>query len=182
MKILILVLLLLPNAAYCKDFRDAEWGISKSELKNIEKSELIKEQDDRLIYSDVFIVYSVGIIYQFFDNKLIWGSYKFADQYQDKEKYLREFLDFNAVLTNKYGEPKKFDEWKNKNSKFKDDTASAIEAGDLVLWRAWETNTSLIKLTIYGHNNKFNIETYYFSKNYKDKASKLIQDLQQDKF
>ncbi len=183
MKTLLFILILtVPATSFSSDFRGLKWGVSKSEVKGTEKSKIIEETENQLVYKDTFIIYSVGVVYKFTGDKLIWGLYKFTNTYKDKDNYLKEFSNFDSALTDKYGKSKNLDKWKNENSKFKGNIILAVGAGDLVLWRTWETDTTLIKLTMYGHEETFNIETFYFSKKYKDKASKLIQRMQQDQF
>ena len=65
---------------------------------------------------------------------------------------------------------------------FKDDPAGAVRAGDLIMWRSWETPNTVIKLIMYGYNGEFNLDTYYFSKKYSDKTSGVFREILNDKF
>ena len=91
-------------------------------------------------------------------------------------------MKFEEAISNKYGKPKKLDKWNNNDSEYKDNLPKAVKSGDLIMWRSWETPSTIIKLIMYSYNDNFNIDTYYFSKKYRDKAEKPIQDIQNDNF
>ena len=70
----------------------------------------------------------------------------------------------------------------HKDSKYKENPVIAIREGDLVMWRSWETPTTIIKLIMYGYGGKFNLDTYYFSKKYRDQTTGIFADIVNDKF
>ena len=183
MKLLILPLFLfLTTVSYSADFRNTTWGMTKEQVKKTENIELVKEDQDNISYIETVVSYPALVLYKFHDNKLIWGSYSFKQVNDKDDEYLEDFINFEKAISDKYGEGKKLDRWNNADSEFKNDPARAVRAGDLIMWRSWETPTTKIKLIMYGYNDQFNIDTYYFGKKYEDKADKTIQDIQNDNF
>ena len=183
MKTLILpIFLTLTTVSFSGDFRNSTWGMSKEKVMKTESIELVTEDPNKLSYIETVVSYPALVVYTFFDDKLIWGSYSFKQVNDSDDEYLEDFINFEKVLSGKYGSSKNLDRWNNSDSQFKNDPARAVRAGDLIMWRSWETPTTIIKLIMYGYNDQFNIDTYYFSKKYKDKASKPIQDIQNDIF
>ena len=122
------------------------------------------------------------MVYKFAGDKLVWGSYGFKQVNDTDDEYFEDFINFNTVLSNKYGEAKQLDRWTNKDSRYKDNPVSAVKEGDLVMWRSWETPTTDIKLIMYGYGGKFNLDTYYFSKEYSDKTTGIYADILNNKF
>ncbi|MGI9533967.1 MAG: hypothetical protein ACR2NW_03370 [Thermodesulfobacteriota bacterium] len=183
MKFLILpILLLMTSVSYSGDFRNTSWGMAKEQVKETENIDIVEENTNSISYIETIVNYPALLVYKFQDNKLIWGSYSFKQINDKDDEYLEDFINFEEAISSKYGEGKKLDRWNNSNSKFKNNLAGAVRAGDLIMWRSWETPTTIIKLIMYGYNNNFNIDTFYFSKKYKDKAEKHIQDIQNDNF
>jgi len=183
MKVLILpILLFLTTASFSADFRNTTWGMTKEQVKKTENIEIVKEDNDIISYIETVVNYPALVVYKFYDDKLIWGSYSFKQVNNNDDEYLEDFINFQNAITSKYGDGKKLDRWNNSDSKYKNDPAGAIRAGDLIMWRTWETPTTKIKLIMYGYNNQFNIDSYYFSKKYKDKVQKPVQDIQNDIF
>ena len=183
MKFLILLIsILLTSASYAGDFRDTTWGMTKDQVKKTENNEIVKEGADNISYIETVVNYPALVVYKFHDNKLIWGSYSFKQINNKDDEYLEDFMKFEEAISNKYGKPKKLDKWNNNDSEYKDNLPKAVKSGDLIMWRSWETPSTIIKLIMYSYNDNFNIDTYYFSKKYRDKAEKPIQDIQNDNF
>ena len=119
MKYILFCLLILSAApASSADFRNTNWGMSKEEVKKTEKSEILKESPDKITYVETVVNYPTLLVYKFKDNGLVWGSYGFKQVNDSDDEYLEDFLNFNAVISNKYGKGKILDKWTNKESKF----------------------------------------------------------------
>lgn len=168
--------------AYSADFRNTDWGMSMEQVRKTEKGEILKEAVDKITYVETVVNYPALLVYKFNDNRLIWGSYGFKQVNDKDDEYLEDFINFNSVLSSKYGKAKNLDKWTNNDSGFKDNPAAAVKEGDLVMWRSWETPTTVIKLIMYGYGGNFNLDTYYFSKKYSDKISGIFADILNDKF
>ena len=183
MKYIIFLFFLLPGInSFSADFRQTDWGMSIEQVKKTEKGEILKESTDKITYVETVVNYPALLVFKFNENRLIWGSYGFKQINDTDEEYLEDFINFNTVISNKYGKGEVLDRWTNKDSEYKDDPAMAVKEGDLVMWRSWETPTTVIKLIIYGYGGKFNLDTYYFSKRYSDKVSGVYADILNDKF
>ena len=183
MKFLIFLLfLLLPSASYSVDFRNTTWGMTKDQVKKTENNEIVKEGSDNISYIETVVNYPALVVYKFHDNKLIWGSYSFKQVNDKDDEYLEDFINFEEAISSKYGKGKKLDRWNNSESNYKNDPAKAVRAGDLIMWRSWETPTTTIKLIMYGYKDSFNIDSYYFSKKYKDQTESPAKDILNDNF
>ena len=183
MKLLILLFLLVNTTpSVSADFRNSEWGMSKEQVKSTEKLELVNEDTDTISYIETVVEYPALLVYKFNDNRLIWGLYSFNQVNNNDDGYLEDFLKFENAISSKYGKGKVLDKWNNKDSENKDNPAKAVREGDFIMWRTWETPTTMIKLIMYGYNDKFNTDTYYFSKKYKDQAESNIKDILNDNF
>ena len=180
--LLLLFLVFTSTSAIAADFRNADWGMSIEDVKKTEKGEIIRESKDKITYVETVVNYPALVVFQFNDDQLIWGSYGFKQVNDSDDEYLEDFINFNTVISNKYGEGTVHDRWTNKDSEFKDNPAAAVREGDLVMWRSWETPSTVIKLIMYGYGGKFNLDTYYFSKKYGDKTSGIYADILKDRF
>jgi len=180
--LLFLLLVIFSIPEHSADFRNTFWGMSKEQVVKTEKAEMLNEIENKVTYLETVVNYPALVVYNFENNKLIWGSYGFKQVNDTDDEYLQDFINFNTVLTNKYGKSKNLDRWTNKDSEYKDNPVSAVREGDLVMWRSWETPTTVIKLIMYGYGGNFNLDTYYFSKKYKEKTSGIFADILNDKF
>jgi len=180
--LLFLSLLFFSTVSHSDDFRNTYWGMSIDQVKKTEKGEILKESDDKITFVETVVNYPALLVYKFAENKLIWGSYGFKQVNDTDDEYLEDFINFNAVLSTKYGKSKNLDKWTNKDSKFKENPVSAVKEGDLIMWRSWETPTTDIKLIMYGYGGIFNLDTYYFSKKYSDKTTGIYADILNNKF
>ena len=177
-----LIVILFPITSFSSEFRDTTWGMTKDQVKKTEKLDVLQEKPDHVSYLETVTRYPVVVVYKFADDKLIWGSYSFQQFHEDHNLYVKDFDEFENAITSKYGKARVLDKWVNEHSEHKQDKAAAIKAGDLIQWRTWETPNTMIKLIMFGYNNEFNIDVYYFSKKYRDKSSGLVVDIQNDKF
>jgi len=177
-----MLILILGTPAISADFRNTEWGMSREQIQKTESGELLEDSNNKITYIETLVNYPVLLVYKFNENKLIWASYGLRQVNDTDDEYLEDFINFDAVITKKYGKSKKLDKWTEKDSEYKDDPALAVKKGDLVMWRSWESPTTIIKLIMYGYSSKFNLDTYYFSKKYSDKTSGVFRDILNDKF
>jgi len=174
--------LFLSTPSISADFRNTEWGMSREQVQKTESGELLEDSNNKITYIETLVNYPVLLVYKFNENKLIWSSYGFRQVNDTDDEYLEDFINFNTVITEKYGKGKNLDKWTVKDSEYKDEPALAVKEGELIMWRAWETPTTIIKLIMYGYNGKFNLDTYYFSKKYSGKTSGVFRDILNDKF
>ncbi len=139
------------------DFRSFNWGATLSEVQTKEKAKFIKEEKgDILIYDDQLGGSDCSVIYTFNDNnKLISGNYNFTKQYSNSQLYIHDFTKFEQLLTEKYGKARSFkNDWsENTTPTDKENFGQAISDGNLVLTTIWETNRTIIKITLFSVAN-----------------------------
>jgi hypothetical protein len=101
-KILITILLLfIQSQDVLSQFRETKWGQTRNQVKRSEKSELVEESEDRLLFYEKNTLLGMNsyIEYLFFDNKLYLSQYifdKIGADYSD-------FLKIKNLLIEKYG-------------------------------------------------------------------------------
>lgn len=93
------------NRSY--DFRKANWGMSKEQVKLLENKKPELEEDDRLVYSVEIDGRDYECIYRFLENKLYRSQYTLKDKYTNKDSYIDEYKRLKELLTKNFGKPKK---------------------------------------------------------------------------
>ena len=93
------------NRSY--DFRKANWGMSKEQVKLLENKKPELEEDDRLVYSVEIDGRDYECIYRFLENKLYRSQHTLKDKYTNKDSYIDEYKRLKELLTKNFGKPKK---------------------------------------------------------------------------
>lgn len=119
------------NRSY--DFRKANWGMSKEQVKLLENKKPELEEDNRLVYSVEIDGRDYDGIYVFLENKLYRSQYTLKDKYINKDSYIDEYKRLKELLTKNFGKPKK------------EGDISNIYSSNLT---TWETSTTRIDLLI----------------------------------
>lgn len=89
------------------NFRNTTWGMSKKQVKAIETAKLLKENDNKIIYSTKIADMNAEIRYKFTENVLIQGVYLFPAQRAMATDYFpKGYEDLRAALSTKYGDGK----------------------------------------------------------------------------
>jgi hypothetical protein len=181
MKKLIFLLLPLLSTCICAaqefDFRKTNWGCTKSQVKSTESLETFLDKDEILGYSTSVANLECTLGFYFKNNSLYKGAYIFSEEHSNKNDYLMDYFSLKQLLKEKYGEPQ-IDEiiWKNKL--YQDDKENyglAISIGHLELYCNWETEDTLIQLSINGDNYEISLQTIYKSKKLSDEVEKMKQ-------
>ena len=86
-------------------FRDADFGMTKQQVKDSEKEKPKTEDDDSLLYTDRLLGFEVVVIYMFVDNKFFLGQYIFEQEYTNENRYIEDFRKIKSALKEKYGNP-----------------------------------------------------------------------------
>jgi hypothetical protein len=179
-KILVLLfacLLAGVTFAQTQSFRKIPWGSTREEVKNIEKSELVTDQPDKMIYKSNIIDHECNLYYYFsLNNKLMRSAYMFTNDYEDYNSYVDDYDKIKAFLISKYG-PAATDKqiWKTL-SNFKSERIAwgqALASGDLLFETSWETPTTKIKLYLGMNKNKILFSLGYTSKSMQAEANEL---------
>jgi len=163
------------------NFREVSWGMTKAQVKAIEKGRSRGEQrsDDGLN----FLAYEgkaggldclVG--YYFAENQLIQGSYIFIEKHANRTMFIDDFRTTKKALTQKYGKPME-DKTYWQDDLYKDDASDwgmAVAVGHLQFETIWDTPQTEIRLRLTGDNYKMKHLIAYNSK------SRKHQDLKKE--
>lgn len=147
------------------DFRNFNWRTPLSEVQKNEKSNFVNEEKgDLLKYEDQLGGSDCYVIYTFNDNnKLISGNYVFTKKYSNSQLYLHDYAKFEKLLTEKYGKAKLTkDDWsENTTPTEKENYGQAVSSGNLTLNTIWETERSIIKITLFSIENSPTLQIHY---------------------
>ena len=165
-----------------QDFRNATWGMSPSQVKSSETSELVEGTSDQLIYQTTLVGYDVDAIYFFASDKLTRANYVLKVKYINSNEYISDYDILNSILKKKYGEPLEDKVQWNTESAFKDYNSSwgfAIRYGELELYSIYRTLNSEIKIILSSEDYKMIHQIQYSSTNAELKRleeNKLLKD------
>jgi len=175
--LIIVVVLSFSSVLFAEDFRNVNWGMTREEVKNREVGQLIKEDNNFVLYMLELNGYDFALIYIFYDNKLITARYGLMETFINNQKHIRVKDDFLELLKDKYGEIANpsitmlwsNDAYKGKPSKY----GTAVSLGYLTYIYRWETDDMKIYLSLYNgeYGNSLMIE--YNSKAHKEEIEKL---------
>jgi len=175
-KICLAILLLVSVFSFAQDFRNYSWGSSMIQVKSGERSNpILKIRDNQLFYDDKLAGSDCQVIYIFNDNnKLISGNYTFTRKYPNPQLYLQDYDVFKTLLIEKYGKPAKESEIWSKNSSVteKDNYGLAISQGDLSLTTIWNTDRSIIKISLTLLNKHPYLQIHYTARSINSLESK----------
>ena len=156
MLITIFLILVLVVSGFAGDFRNAEWGMTKEQVKAVEEADrssravgITEDWKRWLLLRTSIRGLEASIWYEFKDEKLVSGSYSFTSVAPEK---CSEFFDeLVETVSKKYGKPKLKNIWKpdRKLSRAKAHRSKAVIAGDLRRAAEWSTERTTIKLELY---------------------------------
>ena len=158
-------------------FRGSAWGASVSNVKSIEKLEIIEESEALLFYETTILDLKTFVGYLFTKGILTTGRYLVSESHTNKNDFLNDYNSLKNLLIKKYGEPLK-DETVWKNNLYKDeysDWGFAISLNHLLYYATWETKDSDITIMLSGENYKISLLIEMESINFKDLKQKEIE-------
>jgi hypothetical protein len=147
-----LLLFCLANVAFCADFRNVNWGMSKEEVASNEDARLIKTKrsDDTLNYTLQAFGYSTASLrYDFSEGKLIASSYGFITPAKGTSRSVFDlYKNLKMSLIEKYGSPFNDEEiWANETYKqWPANMDAHIERGHVTYKTIWELEKTVIIL------------------------------------
>ncbi len=143
-------------SAFAGDFRKAEWGMTKEQVKAVEQADrssravgITEDWKGWLLFRTSIRGLETSIWYEFENEKLVSGSYSFTSVAPER---CSEFFDeLVETVGKKYGKPKVNNIWKPdpKLSKTRANRTKAVLAGDLRRIAEWSTERTAIKLELY---------------------------------
>lgn len=167
---LLVVLFAQHGSADDYNFRKTKWGMSIKQVKSSEPLDVLKEDEDFLLYKTSVIAKDVIIAYFFVDNQLVRTRYVLEESHTNKNDFIGDYNNFKEILSKKYGKPNQ-DEIFWKNELYKDDYSdwgTAISLGHLSYLSKWETQDTEIANMLWGENYKILCIVEYSSKNLKE--------------
>jgi hypothetical protein len=167
--ILLVFLVQAPVAAQTEkpaDFRRTSWGMTREQVKAVESSKLIKEDEHGLFYSSELSGFGEVLIgYIFAEGKLVRTSYISQVRHTNSNAFIEDFTKIKSILTEKYGRPESDDVvWLD--NLYKDDPDNwgmAVSAGHLVYDTVWKTKTTKILEKLKGDNFDVTLIVQYTS-------------------
>ncbi len=165
------ILIITTFTVMSQDFRNSTWGMSKSRVIATEKSKLVKDTTDLLVYQTTLAGYKVYAGYIFSDNKLTRARYIVAEPHINNNDYISQYNFFNDLLKNKYGAPVedkvdwKIDRKTGLHSNDKSDWGLFIMLGDLVLYSRYQTSDTEIEIILASEDYHIINEIEYSSTN-----------------
>lgn len=156
----------VPKGGTPHDFRRCHWGMSRAQVKNLEKSELLKDVPQGLVYSGRVSSFPCFIAYFFVQDRLVRARYTITSNHEYPEDYLEQFGELRQILARKYGEPGSSEQkwWDDLYREDKSSWGKAVALGHLAQWSVWETETSEISLMLRGGDQEIYLEIEYCSK------------------
>jgi len=172
-----LMTMLCTSLGMASDFREAEWGMSKEQVKKLEKSDPLFLQNETLTFKGKVANSAVHIIYEFADNQLKKGTYKFTTNRVNPNVYLQDYAKVNEFLELKYGKPEYNKEtWHNDVYKEKRGYHGlAIANGHLRLESSWESDKTIIVHLLSGNNSIIDHNITYYDKSVQDIPREKIE-------
>lgn len=160
-------------------FRGTKWGQSKKQVKQIEKSKILKDTSSALIYKLTVGGLDAILGYYFVDNKLFRAAYFFQESHSNDNLYIDDYNTIKSMLKQIYNEPSEDEEdWKNDS--YKDDRDKwgfAIYMGQLSYHTKWENSSTVISLYLQKGDQGIQMGIEYFSKEHGEEAvNSLLKD------
>ena len=163
------------------NFRETKWGMTKAQVKAIEKGKSVGEQlsDDGLDilgYEAKASGLDCIVGYYFAENQLIEGRYIFMEKHSNRTMFIDDFRTTKKALTQKYGKPME-DKTYWQDDLYKDDASDwgmAVAVGHLQFETIWHTPQTEIRLRLTGDNYTIKHLIVYNSK------SRKHQDLKKE--
>lgn len=134
-------------------FRGTQWGMSKAQIKGIEKFENTVDDPNSLSFRGTIGNSSVVIHYFFVDDLLVKAYCSILDEHSTNNLYLHDYESWNKLLIKKYGQAEDNHIWSDET--FKDDPEDwglAVSSGALKIVTNWETAETEIVHLLSGDN------------------------------
>jgi hypothetical protein len=147
------------------DFRAADWGMSKAEVKAAEPRAPEFENDNSLTFKGNYKGRLTYITYQFKDDKLYRAGVLHAQKLDSDSEYLETYENLKSEITKAYGAPV-VDGEKQLNPDAvieKDKEAEAVCRGDLMYGAQWNVPDSMVALMVRGDGKNCLVSLIYAS-------------------
>ncbi|QDG51132.1 hypothetical protein FIV42_10410 [Persicimonas caeni] len=168
-----------PPTSEDTHFRDARWGMSRQQVKQLEDEDPIAEEELIVGYVDQLLGLKAGVYYVFIDNQLVRGVYGIIEDHTNDNEYIADYEDLKEALTRKYGEPEQDQViWKSNTYRdHPDHWGMAVSMGDLTYLSTWAQSETDITLSLTGDNFESHLQVQYTSQ----ELEHLIEEYRQRK-
>ena len=147
-------------------FRGVRWGTPPEVAKEREGAAPSEEIGNVLYWADSRLgALSSDIAYIYANNILVRAKYLVSERWVNENRYIMEFNSLKKMLTKKYGNPDKDDEFWN-NLLWKDDYddwGKAVQEGHLSMYSTWISGGTRVILSLDGENYSSSLGIEYTS-------------------
>lgn len=156
-------------------FRKSKWGDLMGQVIAIEGKEDFTPNFPNLYSFKTRIAgLSCYAAFDFVDNKLVSGRYKFMEQYANDQQHIKDYEKLVNLLTSKYGEPD------SEDKHYRDDTpsylkgksmvSSALTSGYLTYNTRWSALETYILCALYSVDDEIYMSIMYSGTKYAEMA------------
>lgn len=140
-----ILILIFPCVITAAEFRDVEWGMTMEQVKASETLTLVKQTENRLIYSLDLADFDTNLTYQFTNGILTSAEYRINEKRINTSLYVSDFGKIQSLLRKKYGEPTTY--------KFiTDESGAVLSQGGLTIISLWTQPQTEIVHILTGSN------------------------------
>ncbi|MFA7360815.1 MAG: hypothetical protein WC139_07235 [Candidatus Kapaibacterium sp.] len=157
------------------DFRNVNWGMSRSEVLASETKQPEWNDTSMLGYRDTILDMPVGIRYSFFKDKLIEASLKFNQTHTSGVAWRNDYNQIKNQLINKYTMPVT-DKVIWQNDIYRDNPAfhdTALLMGYVYYSTYWDLPSTEIYLQLSGDNFTVSFLAFYYSKKFEAERKEM---------
>ena len=145
----LITLSLCAFTAQAADFRNAHWGMTMAEVKNLHQGEIPANQRQAMVnYDGKLAGLDVLIFYRFDElGELFQAGYEASAEHSDRNKYVEEFNQLNRLLRKRYTESEApMQIWNNRLfENNQDNRGRAVASGHLVYKWSYEAGNTRIR-------------------------------------
>lgn len=152
-------------------FRKSRWGDSMTQVISVEgKENFTPDYPNLYSFKTSIAGLSCYAAFDFVDNKLVRGRYKFMEQYTNNHQHIKYYEKLVNLLTSKYGQPD------SEETEYRDDTprvlkdktraAMALQTGYLTYYTRWSTLDTAILCTLYSVDDEIYMSIMYSGNKY----------------
>ncbi|MEQ9619799.1 MAG: hypothetical protein RIG61_11600 [Deltaproteobacteria bacterium] len=153
------------------DFRNASWGMTKSDVKYSEGIQPHSESENYVTYREKVMGLDAVIGFHFNDGYLVRAGYAFREFRGDEADYIEEYEKVKGMLTSVYGEPEVDENLREKTSLCDSQTPSCDDLDDrdtIMLLSQWLTGRSIVRLILMGCNEGCDFGVLYITRDHDD--------------
>lgn len=155
--------------ALAADFRSADFGMTREQVKATEPGAKWLENDKQIGFQTEVAGLDVLAAYVFHEGALAQAAYSVIEAHADENGYISDYKKLKDLLAEKYGKPT-FDDTLWRSDLYKSDPSRhgfAVSIGHMISGAEWETETMDVSIQLSGDNYDVNIWVIYESKAHK---------------